>query len=71
MRSMKKAKYTPECIGHFKSLTMFCHFTSPIRRYPIQIHRIIKECLHGGMSRKRKAHYYKILPDVAEQAGVL
>lgn len=45
-------------------------FTSPIRRYPdLQIHRIIKECLHGGMSEKRKLHYDKILPDVAEQAS--
>ena len=33
------------------------------------IHRIIKECLHGGMSEKRKLHYDKILPDVAEQAS--
>jgi len=71
LRSMKKAKYTAECIGHFGlAAKYYCHFTSPIRRYPdLQIHRIIKECLHGGMSEKRKLHYDKILPDVAEQAS--
>lgn len=68
---MKKAKYTAECIGHFGlAAKYYCHFTSPIRRYPdLQIHRIIKECLHGEMSEKRKLHYDKILPDVAEQAS--
>lgn len=71
LRSMKKAKYTAECIGHFGlAAKYYCHFTSPIRRYPdLQIHRIIKECIHGGMSEKRKLHYDKILPDVAEQAS--
>ena len=71
LRTMKQAKYTTECSGHFGlAAKYYCHFTSPIRRYPdLQIHRIIKECLHGGMSEKRKLHYDKILPDVAEQAS--
>ena len=47
-------------------------FTSPIRRYPdLQIHRIIKECLRGGLKEKRVAHYEKLLPQVAVQTSAL
>ena len=73
LRSMKKAKYTTECVGHFGLASKYyCHFTSPIRRYPdLQIHRIIKENLHGGLSPKRAAHYDAILPDVAVQTSAM
>ena len=61
---MKQAKYMPVCSGHFGlAAKYYTHFTSPIRRYPdLQIHRIIKENLRGGLSEKRIAHYDKI-PD--------
>ena len=68
LRSMKQARYSTECTGHFGlACKYYCHFTSPIRRYPdLQIHRIIKENLHGQLNEKRIAHYKRILPTVAD-----
>jgi len=67
LRSMKQAKYTTDCVGHFGlAANYYTHFTSPIRRYPdLQIHRIIKENLHGKLSESRISHYERILPEVA------
>lgn len=71
LRSMKQAKYTTGCTGHFGlSTKYYCHFTSPIRRYPdLQIHRIIKENLKGGLTEKRVKHYERILPGIAEMCS--
>lgn len=67
LRSMKQAKYTIDCSGHFGlACPYYCHFTSPIRRYPdLQIHRIIKDYLRGRMKRSKIEHYEEILPQVA------
>ncbi len=71
LRSMKQAKYTVDCSGHFGlAAKYYCHFTSPIRRYPdLQIHRIIKETLRGRMNEERMKHYDAILTGVAEQSS--
>ena len=71
LRSMKQAKYTTECSGHFGlAAKYYCHFTSPIRRYPdLQIHRIIKDALRGRLQEKKILHYQSILPEVAEQSS--
>lgn len=71
LRSMKQAKYTMDCSGHFGlACPYYCHFTSPIRRYPdLQIHRIIKECLRGRLDENRIKHYNEILPGVAKHAS--
>lgn len=68
LRSMKQARYSTECTGHFGlACKYYCHFTSPIRRYPdLQIHRIIKDNLHGDLTEKRISHYKRILPMVAD-----
>lgn len=71
LRSMKQAKYMPICGGHFGlAARYYTHFTSPIRRYPdLQIHRIIKENLHGNLTGKRISHYDSILTEVSIQCS--
>ncbi|MCI8981601.1 MAG: ribonuclease R [Hungatella sp.] len=73
LRSMRQAKYTTICTGHYGlAANYYTHFTSPIRRYPdLQIHRIIKENLRGGMGEKRISHYDRILPQVAVQCSTM
>lgn len=73
LRSMKQARYTTGCSGHFGlAAKHYCHFTSPIRRYPdLQIHRIIKDTIRGRMKEEKKLYYAHILEDVALKTSAL
>lgn len=71
LRTMKQAKYTTDCSGHFGlAAQYYCHFTSPIRRYPdLQIHRIIKDHIRGRMKEEKIQYYKEILDEVADQCS--
>ena len=70
---MQKAEYSPNNIGHFGLASkMYCHFTSPIRRYPdLTVHRSIKKCLlNKELNMDVINAWQKKLPEMAEHSSL-
>ncbi len=67
LRSLMKAEYSPVNKGHFGlAFEYYCHFTSPIRRYPdLMVHRILKSFISGAMTERHIEHFKNIVSDVA------
>lgn len=73
LRSMQKARYDTVNLGHFGlALKDYCHFTSPIRRYPdLSIHRIISNVISGKMTGAKLKHYEEFVENSAERSSTM
>ncbi len=71
LRTMQKARYDPESLGHFGlAAEHYTHFTSPIRRYPdLVVHRALREVRHSTISDARREELDDELPDIAKHTS--
>lgn len=71
LRTMAKAKYDSSPIGHFGlALADYCHFTSPIRRYPdTAIHRILSDAVNGTSKKELRKKYQQFAAEAARHSS--
>ena len=71
LRAMKRATYEPENLGHYGlGAPAYCHFTSPIRRYPdLMVHRILKQVLAGSVKSRMRRELAYLMPGVCAQSS--
>jgi ribonuclease R len=71
LRTMQKARYDPQNLGHFGlAADSYTHFTSPIRRYPdLVVHRCLRESRHGRMTAERRQELEDDLPEMARHTS--
>lgn len=71
LRTMQKAYYDTNCLGHFGlAFKYYCHFTSPIRRYPdLMIHRLIKADMDGKITENNIRHFEEDAQNAAETSS--
>ncbi len=71
LRTMRQAVYSEENLGHFGlAADYYCHFTSPIRRYPdLVVHRVLRALLTNSMNPKLKAKWERWMPEAAKNSS--
>ncbi len=72
LRTMQKAKYSTDNIGHYGlASSCYCHFTSPIRRYPdLMVHRVLKTLIAGKMTDKALTAYKNMCQDASLNSSI-